>query len=132
MDGSLRIRGATVSPPAGSTFSQYLRDVLKTELEAAGLYDTASRTVITGTLTTSEIGTTPFDAASGKLGAQFGVTRDGVTRYDRALHVDATWSNAFAGAEAIPVARGQYEVLYKRLIGALFDDPDFRKAISKE
>ena len=79
MDGTLRIRGATVSPPAGSTFSQYLRDVLKSELEGAGLYDTASRTVITGTLTTSEIGTTPFDAASGKLGAQF-------ARYPRWRH----------------------------------------------
>ncbi|NHZ34028.1 hypothetical protein [Massilia rubra] len=132
MDKILIIRAGTVAPPTGSTFSQYLRDTLKVELESAGLYDPAAKTVITGTLTTSEVDTSAFRPAEGKLGARFGVTRDGVTRYDRTLNVQTTWANVFDGSEAIPIARGQYEVLYKRLVGALFDDPDFRKAMSKE
>lgn len=132
MDKIMMIRAGSVAPPAGSTFSQYLRDTLKVELDAAGLYDPAAKIIITGTLTSSEVVTTPFQVARGKLGAHFGVTRDGVVRYDRTLDVETTWSNALAGAEAIPIARGQYEVLYKRLVGTLFDDPDFRKAMSKE
>lgn len=132
MDKIMMIRAGTVAPPAGGTFSQYLRETLKVELDAAGLYDPAAKTIITGTLTTSEVITSPFDVARGKLGARFGVTHDGVIRYDRTLDVETTWANAFAGGEAIPIARGQYEVLYKRLVGTLLDDPDFRKAMSKD
>lgn len=132
MDTMLRVKARTVVPPAGTTFSQYLSDTLKAELEGAGLYDPASKTVISGTLTSNEVESTMLKSGRVKLGARFVVTRDGVTRYDRVLDVEKTWSNATNGAEFVIVARGEYEIFHKRLIGILFDDAGFRKAMSKE
>lgn len=65
------------------------------------------------------------------LAARFVVTRGGSVNYDRELKVDASWESSFIGAVAIPAAATQYEALYRKLVGALIDDADFRKAVSK-
>lgn len=130
MDQGVSLRGSQVQSPINDSFSQYLKETLRVELDAAGLLDPASQAVISGTLTESEA-----DAAIGtgtaKLGARFVVTRGQAVAYDRTLSTDASWESSFVGAVAIPLAAGQYQGLYRKLAGQLFDDPEFRKALAK-
>lgn len=129
LDQSVGIRGSSLHSPVNNSFAQYLGETLRVELAAAGLVDPAAPTVISGTLSESEL-----DAAigqgSGKLAARFVVTRAGTVRYDRSLTASANWESSFMGAVAIPLAAGQYQALYRKLAGQLFEDPEFRKALA--
>jgi hypothetical protein len=132
VDQSISLRGAnSVKSPIDGSFSQYLRESLRVELEAAGLFDAASKTVVNGTLTRSEA-----DAAIGtgtaKLGARFVVTRADSVKYDKEWVVDDSWESSFVGATAIPLAAAHYEGLYRKLTGKLLADPQFRAALAKE
>ncbi|QNA88147.1 hypothetical protein G4G28_05930 [Massilia sp. Dwa41.01b] len=66
-----------------------------------------------------------------KLGARFVVTHGDAVKYDRTLGTDATWESSFVGATAIPLAAAEYQKLYRKLAGQLFDDPDFRKTLAR-
>ena len=123
------LRGSSVEPANGS-FAKTLREELVVELKAAGLYDEAANTVITGTLTDSQVDAA-IGTGTGKLGAHFVVARDGTVAYDKAIVVDAKWESSFIGAIALPAAINQYTALYKTLAGKLFADPDFQKALAK-
>jgi hypothetical protein len=132
MDKSISLRGAnSISSPINGSFAQYLRESLKVELEAAGLLDPASSTVITGKLTASEADAA-IGTGKGQLGARFVVTRANAVRFDRELKVESTWDSSFIGGVAIPAAAGNYEALYRKLVGTLLDDPAFRKALARE
>ena len=130
MDQSVGLRGSQVHSPYDRSFAQYLKETLRVELDAAGLLDPASQAVISGTLTESDA-----DAAIGtgtaKLAARFVVKRGQAVAYDRTLRADASWESSFVGAVAIPLAAGQYQGLYRKLAGQLFEDPEFRKALAK-
>ena len=123
------LRGSSVEPANGS-FAKTLREELVVELKAAGLYDEASNTVITGQLTDSMVDAA-IGTGTGRLGAHFTVTRDGKPVYDKTLVVDAKWDSSFVGAIALPAAINQYTALYKTLAGKLFTDADFQKALAK-
>ncbi|QJW83564.1 hypothetical protein HK414_03755 [Ramlibacter terrae] len=79
IDQRIVIRSNTVHAPTGSSFAQYLRETLATDLQAAGLLAPAASTVISGELLDSRIdvptGTAP---AWGTVAARFTVTRAGV------------------------------------------------------
>jgi hypothetical protein len=130
MDQGVSLRGTKVHSPYNDSFAQYMKETLRVELDAAGLLDPASQAVISGTLTESDA-----DAAIGtgtaKLGARFVVTRGQAVAYDRTLQADASWESSFVGAVAIPMAAGQYQGLYRKLAGQLFEDPEFRKALAR-
>ena len=123
------LRGSSVEPQNGS-FAQTLREELVVELKAAGLYDEASKTVITGELTDSMV-EAAIGTGTGRLGAHFTVARDGKPVYDKTLVVDAKWDSSFVGAIALPAAINQYTALYKTLAGKLFADADFQKALGR-
>lgn len=123
------LRGSSVEPANGS-FAKTLREQLIVDLKAAGLYDEASNTVITGQLTDSQVDAA-IGTGTGKLGAHFTVTRDGKSVYDKTLTVDAKWESSFVGAIALPAAINQYTALYKTLAGKLFADADFQKALAR-
>lgn len=129
LDKTMSLRAASIHSPVNNSFAQYLGETLRTELAAAGLIDPSSQTVITGKLTESEVDTA-IGTARGKLGARFTVTRAGTVRYDRTLTAESSWESSFVGAVAIPMAAGQYQGLYRKLAGQLFDDADFRKALA--
>ncbi|MBY0241934.1 MAG: hypothetical protein K2X55_21740 [Burkholderiaceae bacterium] len=132
LDKSISLRGAnSVSSPINGSFAQYLRESLKVELEAAGLLDPASATVITGKLTAAEVDA-GMGTGKGQLGARFTVMRGNAVRFDRELKVESTWESSFVGAVAIPAAAGNYEALYRKLVANLLDDPAFRKALARE
>lgn len=123
------LRGSSLQSASGS-FAQQLRSELVIELKSASLYDELSNVVIEGQLTDSMV-----DAAIGtgtaKLAAHFTVKRAEIRVYDKELSVESSWDSSFVGAIAIPEAINQYSALYKTLIGKLFEDADFRAALSK-
>lgn len=130
-DAAVNMRGSNSVAAPGGSFSQYLGETLKAELGAAGLLDAASATVITGTLTQTELDAA-IGTGKGKLGARFVVTRGTAVQYDRELMVDAEWESSFMGAVAIPLAANNYEGLYRKLVTKLIDDAAFRSALTKQ
>lgn len=128
MDELVSIRTNKLRSPVGGSFAQYLKETLSVELTAAGLLDPAADTVVSGVLSDSTV-EAPIGTGTASLGARFVVTRAGAVRYDRQLDVSAQWESAFVGVTAIPQAAGQYEGLYRKLVGTLLADPGFRTAV---
>jgi hypothetical protein len=123
------LRGSSLGA-AGGSFARQLGGQVAADLEAAGLLDDASATVIDGVLTDSFV-----DAAVGKgkgrLAARFTITRDARVVLDKALAVDATWESSFVGAIALPAAIDQYGAMYRTLAGKLYEDAEFRTAMAR-
>ena len=123
------LRGSSLQASSGS-FSQQLKDVIIAELKAAGLYDEKSQVQIEGQLTDSQV-----DAAIGtgtaRLAAHFTVDRASKRVFDKEISVDDQWESSFVGAIALPAAINHYTSLYKALAAKLFDDLDFRRALSR-
>jgi len=129
MDTTLSgLRGSSVSPANGS-FAGQLRDEIAAELGAAGLLDPKSRSVIEGQLTDSMVDA-GMSTGKGRLAAKIQVKRDGQTLFDKEIVAEATWESSFVGAIALPAAINQYGALYKTLVGKLFDDADFKRALA--
>jgi len=129
VEESMSIRGGNSLRAPNSTFSQYLKESLRVELEAAGLFDQNSPIKISGELTESSLDSS-MSTASGILSARFVVTRDEAVKYNRVIQAKSEWPGSFVGAVAIPEAAGQYERLYRKLVGQLFEDAEFKKALS--
>jgi hypothetical protein len=128
LDNSLSgLRGSSISPTNGS-FSSQLRDELAAELAAAGLLDPKSKVLIEGQLTDSMVDA-GMSTGKGRLAAKIQVRRDGKALFDKEVVAEATWESSFVGAVAIPAAINQYGALYKTLVGKLFDDADFKRAL---
>jgi hypothetical protein len=127
IDQSVRARATTVSSPNNNSFALFLKDALTQELRAVGKLDPNSTIVVSGLLTKNELN---VDMGTGKasLAASFAVTRDGKNVYNKELEEKAEWPSAFIGADAIPTAITQYTSLYKKLLGKLFGDNDFKLA----
>jgi len=130
LDRGTSVRGNPLGSSVDDSFTQYLRESVKVELAAAGLYDPKSSTVITGTLTDSELDAA-MGTGTGTLAARFVVTRDGAVRYNQELKVDSTWESSFMGAVAIPAAAHEYEGLYRKLVNKLLNDAAFKAALLK-
>ena len=130
-DKSVSVRGSSLRSPSGS-FAVYLRDALIADLRAAGKYEPAAPTVITGELIRNELAAGGVSTANSALGARFAVTRAGATLYDKAIDVTHEWSSSFVGAIAIPEAINQYTQMYTRLLQKLFADPEFEAAVAAE
>jgi hypothetical protein len=130
-DASASMRGANSVQAPGGSFAQYLGESLKTELQAAGLLDPAASTVITGTLTNTDLNAA-IGTGTAKLAARFVVTRDGAVKFDNELGVDSAWESSLIGGLAIPLAAQNYEGLYRKLVGKLLDDAAFRAAVTKQ
>lgn len=127
IDTRLSVRSNSVVSPVEGSFAQYLRQTLITDFQAAGLYDAASATTLSGFLTGSTLDV-PSDTGQTSLGARFVVVREGKTVYEKELKTSATWPSTFIGMEAIPTGINQYTSLYHKLVGTLLDDPDYRAA----
>jgi len=128
MDTSMSFRAASMNPTNGS-FAGQLRDEIAAELSAAGLLDSKSGIVIEGQLTDSTV-ETGMSTGKGRLAARIQVKRDGQTLFDKEMVAESTWESSFVGAVAIPAAINQYGALYKTLVGKLFDDADFKRAMA--
>ncbi|HET6911914.1 MAG TPA: hypothetical protein VFH71_01080 [Rhodanobacteraceae bacterium] len=126
----LSVRGSSLNGGSDGTFSGYLRDALITELQTAGKYDANADTQISGTLTDNRL-ETPIKTGSADVAAHFVVTRSGSTVYDKTLSAHHEWESSFMGAVAIPTAMRNYATAVQKLLGQLFNDPDFIEATTK-
>lgn len=131
LDQGVSIRSNKLRSPVEGSFAQYLRETLRVELASAGLLEPGAESVVTGVLSDSEVNA-PVGVGTASLGARFVVTRAGSVRYDKQIDVNATWDSPFMGVSAIPQAAGQYEALYRKLVGALLVDPAFQSALAKQ
>lgn len=127
IDKSVTARSATVVSPIGDSFALFMKDALSKELTAAGKLDANSQIVISGLLTDSQLDAS-IGTGKGALGAKFSVNRNGQVVYDKELKETAEWPSSFVGADAIPTAINEYTALFKKLLGKLFGDEDFKKA----
>lgn len=127
LDKSVSARATTVVSPNNNSFALFLKDAMIQELRSAGKYDEKSTIIISGLLTKNSL-EAPMGTGKGVLGAKFSVTRDGSSVYEKDLEEKAEWPSSFVGADAIPTAINQYASLYKKLLGQLFGDSDFKNA----
>lgn len=130
MDTALSLRASTIKPRNGS-FAGQLRDEIAAELSAAGFLDPKSGIVIEGQLTDS-MADTGMSTGNGRLAAKIQVRRDGQVTFDKEIVAESSWESSLVGAIAIPAARNQYGALYKTLVGKLFDDADFKRALASQ
>jgi hypothetical protein len=123
-------RSTPVASLYNGSFSQYLREALRVELDAAGLLDSRAKVSISGELIDSDV-SAPVGTGNARLAARF-IVKDGVTtKYDRSFAVRAEWDSGFYGNTAFYTAIDQYQRLYHKLLGQLFADPAFKAAVAK-
>jgi hypothetical protein len=127
LDKWLSVRMAPVVSPVDESFVAYLKDAVAVELAAAGKLDEQADLVLSGRLTANTLGG-GLTFGTGKLGAQFSVSRRGNVVFEKELVVDAVWQSAMDGYVAEREAKFQYANLHWRLLGKLFADPDFQRA----
>jgi hypothetical protein len=127
LDRSLSVRMAPVVSPVDGSFAAYLKDAVAVELTAAGKLDEEAPIVLSGQLTANAL-SGGLSVGSGKLGAQFTVSRQGSVVFEKELIVDVVWQSALDGYAAEREAKFQYANLHWRLLGKLFADPDFQRA----
>ncbi len=129
MDKAIDIRSNTLTAPTSGSFAAYLKETLATELKAAGLYDAASKIVISGKLLDSQLDSAT-SGGTGRLAARFLVTGSGKVLFDKEFVAQDKWESSFVGAIAIPAAINNYSALYRKLVGQLLDDAEFRRSVA--
>lgn len=128
-DGHFELRGSAVKSPYQGSFADYLREIIKTHLAAAGVYRLNSDTVLSAMLTESHLNA-GAQTGSGSLKGKFIVKSKGAVVYEREIGYDETWESSPFTQQAVPWAIDRYENMYQKIVLELFNDPQFRKAVS--
>lgn len=131
--GSIRARAWILDLPYGTTyesFSGYLQEALKNELESAGRYREDSTLTIGGVLLDNQLDASGINIGTALLSARFNVTDAGTTIYEKTLTAESKWDSSFFGAIAIPDAVRNYIGTLQKLLYQLFADPDFQKLMA--
>lgn len=129
-DKSVSVRGSSLKSPSANSFSAYLKDALIEDLRAAGKYDEAAGTSISGQLTQNQLNAAGISKADSTVAAKLVVTRNGSSIYDKLISVAHEWESSFMGPIAIPEAINQYTQMYARLLDRLFADEEFKRAVA--
>lgn len=125
---SLRAGGNLISPYRES-YTLYLNKALEEELKLAGVWDSKSSTIISGTLIENILDISGFSIGTASIKVKFIVTRDNNIVYSKPLSASHEWESSFLGAVAIPAGQNNYHILVQKLFSKLFSDPDFIAAI---
>jgi hypothetical protein len=126
---SISLRGSSMISPVGKDYGDYLTAALRQELDLAGVFSTQSQLEVSGNLITNTINAAGISTNDAQMEARFIVKRDGRVVYDQPKRADMKWESSFAGAVAIPLAMNNYPLLVQKLIGQLFADPEFLRAV---
>jgi hypothetical protein len=126
----LTIRGGDYASPYGS-FTAYLQNALKQELDDARLLDSSSDLQITAVLLKNQLDASGASRAYAAVEARFVVKDSSAVKYDSVKSARYEWDSSFAGNVAIPKANQNYPVVMQRLLTSLFTDPAFIAAIKK-
>lgn len=124
---SLTIRGGSYLSPYGS-YTSYLAEALKQELDDARLLDPMSQIEVSAVLLRNSLdaGLSTGDA---EIEARFIVRNAGTIKFDKVKVAHHTWESSFFGAIAIPKAQQNYPIVVQKLVGQLFSDPEFISAL---
>jgi hypothetical protein len=120
----LSIRGTTYESPNG-TFTAYIEEALKQELEDARLLNSTSQIEVSGVLLKNMLDGSGFSIGVAEIAVRFVVRKSGEVKYEKIKTARHTWESSFAGAIAIPKAKQNYPIVVQKLIGSLFSDPEF-------
>jgi hypothetical protein len=124
----ISIRGGTFSSPYGDSYSEYIKEALRIELESGGKLSDKTGAVITGELLKNTLDS-GISTGTANISARVQVTRDNSRIFNKTFSVDTTWESSFVGAIAIPAAQRNYTNAIKQLIGKVVSDRDFQQAI---
>jgi hypothetical protein len=126
---AISLRGSTMSSPVGGKFTEYLEDAIRSELNAARLFDEKSVVEIAGVLTQNDISVGSISEGTGIMEARIVVKRDGQVRFDKPKSVTITFESSFAGAVAIPRGVQAYPMLVQKFLAAVYADKEFIEAL---
>jgi hypothetical protein len=124
---SLAIRGASYASPYGS-YTAYLAEALKEELDDARLLDPMSQIEVSAVLLRNSLNA-GLSTGEAEIEARFVVRNAGTIKFDKVKVAQYSWESSFFGAVAIPKARENYSKVVQKLIGQLFSDPEFISAL---
>lgn len=125
-DSSVGVRAITLVPSHGS-FAGYLQETLEAELSGAGIVDPSAKLSLGGSLTDRRLDPS-IGTGHGRLAARFVLKSGESVVYDKEQVVTSSWDSSFIGAVAIPAAINEFTVLFRQLVLALLNDPDFLSA----
>lgn len=125
---SLTIRGGSYLSPYGS-YTSYLAEALKQELDDARLLDPLSQIEVSAVLLRNSLDAAGFSTGVAEVEARFVVRNAGTIKFDKVKVARHTWESSFAGAIAIPKAQQSYPIVIQKLVGQLFSDPEFISAL---
>jgi hypothetical protein len=126
---AISLRSNPMSSPVGADYAAYLAEAIRQELGLAGKLDPASKIEISGVVTKNDIAAGGISTNSGEIEARIVVRNGGAVRFDKLKRADMSWESSFVGAIAIPKAQQNYPLIVQRLLGAIWSDPDFQKAL---
>lgn len=121
-------RGMSFESPVEGSIAAYFAAAAISELKAGGKYDANAPRVLTGVLEKNHLdasGTSQNDSA---LQVRFRLSHGSATLYDRQVSAERKWESSFMGAIAVPMAASNYIATLQKLLGNLFQDPDFIRA----
>lgn len=127
-DTGITLRSVVMQAPQGS-FSRYLADAVRNELELVRLHAPGASTEVSGVLIRNELNTGLAVTGEGLIEARFVVRRDGQIRFDKVMVARIEWDSSFVGAIAIPRAQQEYARLVGKLVTETFTDADFVAAL---
>ena len=122
-DVQTTIRSMRISAPGEGSWTAYLDQALRTELETSGNYDVKAPASIEATL--SEVHIADGQA---EVTGRFVVRQGQSVRYDRVLRADARWDSNFLGVLAASSGLNQSTAIFQALLRKLFEDLDFVRA----
>lgn len=126
----LTIRGSSLNSPNGS-YTAYLREAIRQELDDARLLDPKSQIELSGVLVRNELDGSGISLGFAEIEARFIVKRDGKVRFDKVISARHEWESSFLGAIAIPRTQQNYPIVVQKLLTSLFEDPLFLAALKK-
>ncbi len=126
---TVSIRGSSMSSPYQDSYSQYVAEALKEELERARVWAPDASIEISGILLKNDIST--MDTGLVTIEARFEVRKNGQITYNATKLVEHKYPTHFVGAVAIPRAQSEYTFAVQKLLSALFSDAAFVAAVGK-
>lgn len=125
----ITLRGSSLNSPYANSYSAYLAEALRQELQMAGRLSSTSPIQVSGTLIRNDIDVSGFSVGKGTVEARFVVKKGGVVRYEQIKRAHTEWESSFAGPVAIPRGQQEYSHLIQVLLGDLFSDQSFMAAL---
>ena len=128
---SVRARANTFSSPVNNSYTDYIANAARVDLESGGRLESTSPRVLSGVLEKNELHADGILTNESSIAVHFRLADAERIRYDKVVAIDDQWESSFLGAIAIPRAIQNYVVSVQKLIGKLFADPDFVAATAR-